>query len=178
MAGQFIEILNPGYSTLWTRDLEYTVGTGEAATLNPFDPSSARPLVEGEFLELSATAAGAPRVKRGGNNALAASPTMDSEGTNPAYLHFMEQGRYDQQATRRAHIIMGPTGFEFRTKLCNSTGLSVNSKVSVFDWQGPLAAWSYIHRIIGLYNAGWCIGRVSRIYGTNDISVVFLPGSA
>lgn len=177
MAGKFIEILNPGYSTLWTRDLLYTPGTGEAASLNPFDPSSARPLVEGEFLEHSATGNG-KKVQRGGNNAMAVSGTPDNEATVPSYLYFLEEGRFDAQATKRAHIVMGPHGFEFRTKLCRSAGLSINDPVSVWDWDGDAGAFGLVRRVLAARAAGYLIGRVTRIFGTNDIALTFMPGSS
>jgi hypothetical protein len=177
MAGEFIEILNPGYSTLWTRDLLYTPGTGEASDLNPFDPSGDRPLVEGEWLELDGSTDG-KRTKRGGDNVTTVSGTPDGEGTVPAFLYFQEEGRYDAQATRRVHIIKGPVGFEVRTKLVRSAGLSINSKLSVWDWDGPSGAFGLTRRVLSIYSAGYVIGRVTRIFGTNDISFHYLPGSA
>lgn len=181
MAGNFIEILNPGYSTLWTRDLLYTPGSGEAATLNPFDPNSARPLVEGEFLQHSA--ADGKRVTRGGNNVMAVSGTPDNEAADPSFLYFQEKGRFDAQATKRTHIIMGPAGFEFRTKLCSTLtlgGLAVNDAVSVWDWDGDAGAFGLVRRVLAKHSGGsqWVIGRVTRIFGTNDIGVLFMPGSA
>jgi hypothetical protein len=176
MAGKYIELINPGYSTLWTRDLKYAPGSGEAATLDPFNPKSLRPLVEGEWLEVGGSTG--KQLTRGGDNVTSVPGTPDGEGTVPAYLHFMEQGRYDQQATKRAHVVMGPAGFEFRTRLCNSAGLSPNDPVSVWDWDGPGGAWGVTRRVLAAHTAGWVIGRVTRIYGTNDIGVMYLPGSS
>lgn len=177
MAGQFIEILNPGYSTLWTRDLKYQAGTGEAATGNPFNPNDARPLVEGEWLQMESTSNG-ERVTRGGNNAMAVSGTPDNEGTVPAFLYFMEKGRFDAQATKRAHLITGPLGFEFRTKLISSTGLAINDSVSVWDWDGVAGAFGLVRRVLAKRTAGYVIGRVTRIFGVNDVAVYFAPGSS
>lgn len=177
MAGKFIEILNPGYSTLWTRDLLYTPGSGEASDLNVFNPLGARPLVEGEWLEMETTSSGR-KFTRGGNNAMAVPATPDGEGTVPAFLYFMEEGRFDAQATKRAHGIMGPSMFEFRTKLIDTTGLSVNDAVAVFDWDGLASAFGLVRRVLAKRTAGYVIGRVTRIFGTGDASVLYMPGTS
>jgi len=171
MAGKYVTILNPGYSLLVTRDLPYTAGSGESG-VNPFDPSDTRALVEGEFLELVSSGSSA-KYTRGGNNAVAVEGTPDGEGTNPAFMYFLEEGRYDAQMSQQAHCIRGPLGFEFRTKICRSSGLSVNSKVSVWDWDGGSNAWGKVRRALAVFSAGWVVGRVSRIYGTDDISVIY-----
>ena len=175
MAGKYVTITNPGYSSLFVRDLPYLAGSGESASINPFNPTDDRPLVEGEWLELVASGT-ATKYTRGGNNVVSTLNTPDGEGTVPAYLYFMEQGRYDAQVSQMAHAIRGPLGFEFRTKLCRSSGLSVNSKVSVWDWDGGGAspgAYGCVRRVLALHSTGWVVGRVSRIHGTNDISVVY-----
>lgn len=172
MAGTYFEFLVPGYSLLWTKDLLYTAGTGDAAGTNPLDPDDDRALIEGEWLEMSASS-NAPRVTRGGNNAMTASGTPDNEGTNPAFPYFQEKGRYDAQHTKLCHVVLGPHGYEFRTRLIQSSGLSVNTRVSVWDWDGPSGAWSVVRRALAVFSAGYSIGRVSRIYGTNDCAIVF-----
>jgi hypothetical protein len=180
MAGKYIEILNPGYSTLWTRDLQYSPGSGEAADINPFNPNDDRPLVEGEWLQYSTTAAGRT-VTRGGNNAMSVSGTVDGEGSAPAWMYFLEQGRTDAQATKRTHIIMGPFGFEFRVRtLCDSTGVAVNDLMSVWDWDGPAGAWGVVRRVLAkkVTSSNFTVGRVLRVYGTNDLGIVFMPGTA
>ena len=175
MAGQFLSFINPQYSILWTKDLLYTPGSGESATINPFDPTDSRALVEGEWLERTASA-GRDRWTRGGNNAMAVSGTPDNEGTNPAFPYFNEKGRTDAQVSKLAHCVVGPVGFEFRTKLCSSAGLAVNSRVSVWDWDGTAGAFGLVRRVLAVYAAGWSVGRVTRVYGTNDISVIYMPG--
>jgi hypothetical protein len=52
MAGSFVTIVNPGYSALFTRDLTTatTANVENSTTLNLFDPDSAHPLQEGEWL--------------------------------------------------------------------------------------------------------------------------------
>ena len=143
MAGQFVTILNPGYSTLYTRDLPYTVvaNVDGSENANPFNPDSTDPLQEGEWLTFD----GAGKLKRAAANVLydAASPAalavavstagVNALATTPCFMYFQERGRYDAQLTRKAHVITGPVGFEFRTKICRSCGLSVNSKVAGYD---------------------------------------------
>lgn len=175
MAGKYVTILRPSYSEIgsYTADYPYIAGSGESADLNPFMGSSTRPLVEGEWLQLSATSGGAPRFTRGGNNAVVTPGTPDSEGTVPAFMYFMEEGRIDSQVAGMAHCVRGPLGFEFRTKLCNTTGLSVNDKVSVWDYDGPAGSYNLVRRALAAWSSGWVVGRVSRIYGTNDMSVIY-----
>ena len=172
MAGKYIEILNPGYATLWTRDVGYTPGQGEASDLNPFDPNGDRPLVEGEFLEFEGTSSSGLKVTRGGLNAVSAGDAPANEADGPSFMHFMEKGRYDMQTRKMAHIVTGPQGFEFRTKLCRSSGLSVNSAVGVFDWAGTVASpLGMVRRVLALSAGGHTCGYVTRIYGTNDIGI-------
>lgn len=171
MAGKYVEILNPGYSILFVRDLPYLAGSGEDSDINPFKPTDDRPLVEGEFLERT-TSSNSPRFTRGGNNVVSVAGTPDGEGTNPALLYFMEEGRYDAQMAGMAHCIQGPLGFEFRTKLCRSSGLSVNDRVSVWDYDMGVTG-GIVRRALAAYSSGWVVGRVSRIFGTNDIAVVY-----
>lgn len=169
MAGQYVTIINPGYSHLWVKDLPYSPGSGESASINPFDPTEARALIEGEFLQRVGSGAAA-RFTRGGDNVVTVPGTPDGEGTVPAFIYFQEKGRYDAQASKHAHCIVGPSLFEFRTKLCRSAGLSLNDRVSVWDLDnvGP-----QVRRGLAAFSAGWSVGRVSRIYGTDDIAVIF-----
>lgn len=167
MAGSQVTFLRPGYSTLWTKDLPYTEGTGED-DLDPLDPGSSRPLIEGEWLEI---ASDGKRYTRGGNNDSADA----DEGTKLAFIYFMERGRYDSQVGQKCHCVWGPSGYELRTKGCDSTGLSVGSLVSVQDVEDDDGI---VRRWLALAVAGLVIGQVTRIYGTNDISVVVAPSLA
>ena len=172
MAGQYTSILVPGYNSLFVRDLSYVPGSGDAADVNPLSATDARPLIEGEWLERT----GADKVTRGGNNLMASSGTKDNPGTQPAYLYFNEKGRYDVQMTRRAHIITGPSGFEFRTKLCTDESFQVGDPVAVFDWDGISGAYGVVRRVLGKAESGsYVIGRVTRVYGTSDIAVIYSP---
>lgn len=172
MAGKYFEFTNPGYSPLFTRDLPYVAGSGDIAGTNPLNPSDARPLVEGEWLENASTGKG---FTRGGNNACAAPGVQDGEGTIPSFPFFFEQGRYDAQASKLCHIVIGPAPMEFRTKMCHSAGLSVGSPVSVWDTDDITSG--VIRRALGLQVTGYCVGFVSRIWGANDISVIYMPGA-
>jgi hypothetical protein len=172
MAGQYVSIVVPGYNSLFVRDLSYVAGTGDASDVNPFSPTDMRPLIEGEWLERT----GADKVTRGGNNAVASSGTKDGAGTKPAFLFFSEKGRYDVQMTKRAHIITGPSGFEFRTKLCTDEGFDVGDPVAVFDWDGVAGAYGIVRRVLGVATSGsFVVGRVTRVYGTSDIGVLYNP---
>jgi len=189
MAGKYIEIINPGYSTLFTRDLPYTpaVSPGpEASTLDPFDPDSAAPLYEGEWLETSSTgkkftrtlqATGA--VTAGAVNVAAAT---HSHSTVPCYMYFGERGRFDAQVTKKAHAVTGPQGFTFRTKMC----VCANSVNRVGD--KLYVAWIVLpsgHVVRGLItetdsdeeaSGDWFAGVVQRVHGVNDITVQYQPG--
>jgi len=172
MAGKYFTVLNPGYSQLYVRDLPYLAGTGDDADTNPLNPNDDRALVEGEWLELTATS-NRPRFTRGGDNVVTVSGTPDGEGTNPAFPFFLERGRTDAQAIKMVHCIMGPAFYEFRTKLCYSSGLVVNDQVSVFDWDGRSGAYGVNRRVLYETSSGWVVGRVSRIYGDDDIAVIY-----
>ena len=116
MAGKYIEFLNPGYSTLYTRDLKYSPNTDydEASGLNVFDPDSANPLVEGEWLCYTAD----NKLQRYGLASDGAPAAGAHVSILPCALHFQEKGRYDAQITKKAHVVSGPNGFDFKTKLC------------------------------------------------------------
>lgn len=172
MAGKYFEFLVPGYSTLSTKDLPYLAGSGDASGTNPLNPDDDRALIEGEFLELTASS-NKPRFTRGGDNVVSSSGTPDGESSVPSFPYFQEKGRYDAQHTKMAHCVIGPLGFEFRTKLIYSSGLSVNDQVSVWDWDGASGAFGLVRRCLSALSSGYAIGRVSRIYGTNDCAVIF-----
>lgn len=193
MAGNYIEIVNPGYSTLYTRDLAYTPNqtAGESATLDVFNPDSANPLYEGEWLEL--TNAAAPKFQRAVG--ASATPTANTGSVNqevsvnqnvskvPCFLHFAERGRYDAQMTKKAHAITGPAGFEFKTKMCVcATSDDLGSPV-VVGWitlpngenKRGLIVKSYDDDGTLNGSAAWIVGNVTRILGTNHMQVQFNP---
>jgi len=171
MAGTYFEILRPGYSTLTTHDLPYTNGTGETG-VQVFNPLSARPLIEGEWLQYDSTQ-GSWFATRGGLNS--ASPgTPANEGTVMAWPHWLERGRFDAQTRQYAHLLKGPAGFSFRTRVCDSTGLAVGDLVSVWDID---LGDGVVRRGLAAATSGgiWAVGVVERVFGTNDIAVYFNP---
>lgn len=179
MAGQYVNIIVPGYTNLYVRDLPYVPGEGDASDTNPFNPTDARPLIEGEWLERT----GADKVTRGGDNNMAndgGSGAKQNEGDKPAFLFFSEKGRYDVQLSRRAHIIAGPHGFEFRTKLCvdEFTALDVGAPVSVWDYDGPSGSYGVVRRVLGkaVASGSYVVGYVTRVFGSSDIAVMYSPG--
>ena len=193
MAGKYITIVNPGYSTLFTRDLKYDPNTtwDGSDPSNPFDPDSAIPLLEGEWLVPVAS----NKVTREGsqNAGTATQSSVTAPGYNlgreAAYLHFNERGRYDAQITKKTHLISGPGGFEFRTKLCKCAAGDEGELVVVADMAHPNQAGQYVR---ALYSASalnaaasftalvktrvFVVGTVARVYGTDDMLVRYNPG--
>lgn len=201
MAGKYIEFVNPGYSTLYTRDLKYAPATGrdggsgtdaEAAALNVFDPDSAAPLLEGEFLEVAA----GNKVTRGGTGACTPGDSTEMNiGEAPAYLHFHERGRYDAQITKKAHLVVGPSGFEFVTSLCYCTDGDEGEPVFVCDVVSPLDATKTVRGLITkatlvagtggvaaktvMYQVGYCTRVISgnALASHGKMQVFYAPGS-
>jgi hypothetical protein len=194
MAGQFVTILNPGYSTLYTRDLGYTVvaNVDGGASANPFNPDSTHPLQEGEWLTFDGTG----KLKRAAANVAydAASPAALSVAvstagggndlaTTPCFLYFQERGRYDAQLTRKAHCITGPVGFEFRTKMivCASGHAGERCFVQLCnDSSGRQVAALVSESAVGdgvtPASGDWYAGVIMQVHGTNDATVLFQPG--
>ena len=196
MAGKYIEFINPGYSTLYTRDLQYKASSagsyGESSSINVFDPDSANPLVEGEWLQYTANNK-LSRVDSGLSVAAAAGANVS---TVACALHFQEKGRYDAQITKKAHVVSGPNGFDFKTKLCLvDSSVTAGTRLFVADF----AVGSDLKR--GLYDAAslqasaahttfavataagtiedaeyyWSPGYVQRYIGTGEVVVHFDP---
>jgi hypothetical protein len=109
-------------------------------------------------------------------------------------MYFQERGRYDAQVTRKAHCIVGPACFEFRTKqivcasgdegervfvyLCtDSSGRYVSALVSESAADGATTAVAPALTTAGDIVAGsWYAGTIVRVHGTNDATVLFQPG--
>ncbi len=200
MAGKFVTILNPGYSTLYTRDLPYTadVEADGSASANVFNPDASNPLQEGEWL----TFTGDGKLKRAGADTMVSPHVFDMatpstlslattstgvEGgsTTPCFMYFQERGRYDAQLTRKAHVIAGPSNFEFRTKMIVCANDDEGQRVYVticMDASGrqvsALASASAIddasHFTRGATH--WYAGVIVQCHGTNDATVLFQPG--
>jgi len=205
MAGTYVELFNPGYSAMHTRDLTWVPNTnaGEAATLNAMNPDSAAPLYEGEWLEMDdgtitgATVSGTAFLRAGANTPAAAAAAtglliLDTGGnvdvgTAPAYLYFQERGRYDAQVTGKAHCLTGPVGSEFRTRMCVvPTTASIGDRLYV-AW-GVMPSGDYVRVLttaaaIAAAGGGdavaagdWFCGTVTRLHAANDVSVRWEPG--
>lgn len=188
MAGKYIEFVNPGYSTLYTRDLKYAPATGrdgggsnpdaEASALNVFDPDSAAPLLEGEFLELTS----GHKVTRGGTAAIApGTQALANIGTQPAWIHFSERGRYDAQITKKAHMVTGPAGMEFQSNLCYVTSSDVGKPIFVGDVTSPNDSSKTVRGLVteaaiaASLSAGdnyWAVGYVVRVITAQSESAV------
>ena len=119
------------------------------------DPTNVRPLVDGEFLQLTS----AYLMARGGNNAQAVPGTPDDEATVPSFAYFAEQGRYEVQAIKKGPFLyLAP--YEADTKIMTGTGLAIGDKLSVWD----VAIGGIIRR--GLFKAtagGYVVGYVTRL---------------
>jgi hypothetical protein len=193
MAGQFLTILNPGYSTLYTRDLPFlpNANVEGSSSINVFDPDSSHPLQEGEWLQMSGgkfTRSRASSVvsDSASNTALIiADDEHNVSAKRPCFLYFQERGRYDAQLTRKAHCITGPSGFEFRTKMIVCGTAEEGERVYVYvckDASGRLvsalvSATKADAASVPAPAAGdWYAGTILQVHGTNDATVLFQPG--
>ena len=122
------------------------------------DPTSVRPLVDGEYLQLN----DAYRMVRGGNNAQAVPGTPDDEGLVPAFPYFAEQGRYETQAIKKGPFLyLAP--FEAETKIMTGTGLALGDALSVWD----VVIGGIIRRGLFKRSAGYIVGYVTRLPTNN-----------
>ena len=196
MAGSFVTLVNPGYSTLFTRDLSTSTGTNvEGSTsMNLFDPDVAHPLQEGEWLHINDSY----RFQRGfhlggavtGSGAASALEIVeDAQNTaspRPCFMYFQERGRYDAQVTRKAHCIVGPGNFEFRTKQIVCAAGDEGDRCFVYiceDASGRLlsalvaeSAADAAATAVAPTTGDWVAGVILRVHGTNDATVLFQPG--
>lgn len=211
MAGSFVTIVNPGYSTLFTRDLPAVSNddVSGSTTANLFDPDVTNPLQEGEWLEINDdyqfVRPASTDVTSHATGTVSQLTIVDITGNTPTdtpcFMYFQERGRYDAQVTRKAHCIVGPEGFEFRTKmivcssgdegdrvfvviakdsggrlvscLASSTALAAAS-VAYTENLGPSVS-SVAANV--LTDGSWYAGTITRIHGTNDATVLFQPGN-
>ncbi len=193
MAGKFVTILNPGYSTLYTRDLAYTVVDNvDGAGANVFNPDASHPLQEGEWLtadgngKLQRAAANVATYNGTAGSALAVQTTSDNTNalaSAPCFMYFQERGRYDAQLTRKAHAIVGPSNFEFRTKMIVCSSSAAGDRVFVqlcID-----SAGRHVSALVGENDLGdsqtlsggeWYAGVILQKHATNDCTVLFQPG--
>jgi hypothetical protein len=194
MAGQFVTILNPGYSTLYTRDLPFLPNSNVegSSAINVFDPESSHPLQEGEWLQLSGGKFTRSRaVEAVTHSASVSQLTVVNDEHNlaavrPCFMYFQERGRYDAQLTRKAHCITGPSGFEFRTKMIVCGTAEEGERVYVYVCKD--ASGRFVSALVSATKAGapadtpapaagaWYAGTILQVHGTNDATVLFQPG--
>lgn len=203
MAGKFVTLVNPGYSALFTRDLS-AVGNdnvrASASSANLFDPDYANPLQEGEWLVINDSykfVRPAGGDVTGGSNSSGILEILEdgqnTAATSPCFMYFQERGRYDAQVTRKAHCIVGPSGFEFRTKqivcadndegervfvyICvDASGRYVSALVSQSAADGASTAVTPALATSAVSGGSWYAGTIVRCHGTNDATVLFQPG--
>ena len=194
MAGQFVTILNPGYSTLYTRDLPFLPSANVGGeSLNPFNPDSSDPLQEGEWLQMSggkftrgASTDGAVAATGSASALAIINDANNIAATRPCFMYFQERGRYDAQLTRKAHCITGPSGFEFRTKQIVCASGDEGERVYVYvceDASGRLvsalvsfSAADAASTMPAPTTGSWYAGTILQVHGTNDATVLFQPG--
>jgi hypothetical protein len=199
MAGSFVKLLNPGYSALYTRDLPFLVNTNvDASGANVFNPDSTNPLQEGEWLSMSAGkftrgagTTGAVTAATGATRVTLVDDAQNDALAVPAHLYFQERGRYDAQLTRKAHCVIGPLGFEFRTQMIDCAAGDEGEKVYVLiceDSSGRLVQALVSSSVIAAAsnaNGGaapaagdgvWYAGVITQVHGNSDATVLFQPG--
>lgn len=116
------------------------------ADSNILAPLSARPLVEGEWLELDTNY----KLARAGDNNAA---TADEGLSMNTFVVHTERGRYDTQAISKANVLMLGM-YEAETQVVDQTGLAVGDALTVQD----ISLGGVVRR--GLKKAGATSGRV------------------
>lgn len=122
--------------------------------------TNARPLVGGEFLQLTT----AYKMARGGDGSQSTPGTPDDEATVPSFCFFGEPGRTEMQAIGKGTFLYGGF-FEADTLVFDGDGLSLGSPLSVYD----VDYGGIIRR--GLALAGGSnpvVGFVSRLPANNN----------
>lgn len=143
--------------------------------INPstiLDPNNARPLIDGEWLQLRANKY---EMERGGDNVQTTAGTPDGEaGADvPSYAYFAEQGRYETQAIAKGPVLyMGV--YEADTKVMDGDSLVEGSPLAVFDI--TLAGSSVVRRGLALRSSGYIVGRVTRRPADNGGFCRFICG--
>ena len=114
------------FQTIHRRPFEF-----DAPTI--LDPTNVRPIVDGEYLQLTT----AYKMARGGNNALAGSPTPDDEATVPSFAYFAERGRYEVQAIQKGPFLyMAP--YEADTLIFDATNGAPGAAIAL---GAPVTVW-------------------------------------
>lgn len=171
------------YEETTRRDLPMIAGTGDAAGHQPLNPTDARALVIGEWLEQDDTN-GVWSFVRGGTNVVGGLPAAPQPSAAPAFPFFLEQGRYDMQGIAgggKATVLYG--GFyEFETDLTLDFAVGtpvIGDPLAVIDinWQaggivrrGLCSIGEANFVALGLtYPLGYqVVGRVTFVDATNE----------
>lgn len=127
-----------------------------AATDADLVPLSARPLVEGEWLELDSNY---KLVRAGDNNA----GTADEGLSMNTFVVHTERGRYDTQAIRKINVLMLGM-YEAETQVVDTTALALGDALTVQD----ISLGGIVRR--GLKKAGATSGRVVVGYVSKLVS--------
>jgi hypothetical protein len=120
------------------------------------DPNDVRPLVDGEFLALTATTY---KMKREGDNSAG---TADP-GAGPSFAYFAERGRYEVQAIAKGPFLyLGQ--YEADTKIMDSTGAAVGDALEVVD----IDIGGIVRRGLKKATSGYKVGYVTRLPANNN----------
>lgn len=127
----------------------------ELAVPGDLDPNSVRPMVDGEFLELTTTTY---KMQRGGDN----NAGTPDPGAGPAFAYFAERGRYEVQAIAKGPFLyLGQ--YEADTKIMDSTGAAVGDALEVVD----IDIGGIVRRALKKATSGYKIGYVTRLPANN-----------
>jgi len=131
------------FQTIQRRSFEL----GTPAVLNPNSVSPV-PLVDGEFLELTA----AYKMDRGSAN----------PAVVPSYCYFAEQGRYETQAIQKGPFLFGGT-YEADTLIMDATALTLGAALEATD----VTIATLTRRGLKLATSGLVLGYVTRLPANN-----------
>jgi len=120
------------------------------------DPNNARPLVDGEFLELQATVY---KMGRGGDN----NAGTPDPGAGPSFVYFAERGRYEVQAIAKGPFLyLGQ--YEADTKIMDAAALAVGDALEVVD----IDIGGIIRRGLKKKTSGFTVGYATRLPAQNN----------
>jgi len=120
------------------------------------DPNGLRPIVDGEFLSLTATTY---KMKRDGDNNAG---TPDPSAA-PTFAYFAERGRYEVQALAKGPFLyLG--WYEADTKIMDAGGAAVGDALEVVD----IDIGGIIRRGLKKATGGYVVGYVTRLPTENN----------
>lgn len=116
------------------------------------DPNNAQPLVDGEWLQLTATTY---KMTRG-----------SVEATVPSYCFFAEKGRYETQALGKGPMLYLGV-YECDTKIMDVTGAAVGDAVSVQDVTLSAIVRRALKKATATDGTKYIVGRITRLPANN-----------